>query len=533
MSEKRAASMLEGKKLADRYVIEERVGSGGMAWLYRALDTETDAHVAIKILYEHMASQDKVRQRFEREASIQSQIEHPNVVRVLQMLEEDCVLGLVMEWMEGGDLQAYLERNPGPLPQEQVHQIFHDIVLGVQAAHEQDIVHRDLKPPNILLDKKTWPATARVTDFGIAKVLEVSNLTHTGSTMGTPLYIAPEQMLDSKTADQRADIYSLGVLLYRMCSGTLPFHDASSLLFKLMHEPPPPLLHLNEPSHNVLMRCLEKNPALRWNTCQELLQAFDKALDNAPLYNGLEPTDLALHHANEEKKHTQSLISPLSSPYASQPYMALQSSGNKHVLPTPVTTGGDNNKERISTAPTLDMKPFDAQELSAQSSSVSSEISTPSQSNAPAPLSSTSSAALPPPGARKTSLFAQPFQDTRDRLNAELPKPRYLLRLMVFLFLFSATSTGGLWYTYREQLWKDPQGTLTTAYVALSERALSFFPKQQPPPVIKRSLPKLPPAQATPAIDQEGWYRELPAPPTSMPTLSQSPPEWGKQSTAW
>lgn len=601
MSEKLLVSQLEGKKLAGRYEVEARIGSGGMAWLYRARDLESGQLVAVKILYEHMANQEKVRQRFEREAEIQSKIDHPHVVRVLRMLEEDCLIGLVMEWMAGGDLQAYLEKRPGPLPAEQIHTIFREILLGVQAAHRYDIVHRDLKPPNILLDRPVWPCKARVTDFGIAKVLEASSMTHTGSTMGTPLYIAPEQMLDSKTADQRADIYSLGVLLYRMSSGQLPFSDVASLLFKLMHEPPPPLPHLSPPIHAVLMRCLEKNPDLRWPNCQALLDAFEDALAKAPLYNDLDTTDL-FANANRTALGEPSLEPPVSSPYA-----------GLDPLPTPTTpptavAPSRAEKEKISHAMTLDMpipsplstpslSPLSTPSFSPPSSphplaaylssshrsappqsspctpSPSLDSSDPSASNrlslptspsgdallAPPSLtpsaisdslhpSSSSSGALRPvsprrsesarvqssalsgtiqplpPGSRKTSIFAVPFADDRERLQQQLPrKPRRALRALGAFLLLLVTITAGLWYNYREKLWHDPQGTLTTAYIALSERTASLFAKstsktEQP------SLPAedLPPARSKPPVDAEGWYRDLPSEPASAASAQTS-----------
>ncbi len=555
MSEKLSVSQLEGKKLAGRYEVEARIGSGGMAWLYRARDTENGQLVAIKILYEHMANQDKVRQRFEREADIQSKIDHPHVVRVLRMLEEECLIGLVMEWMAGGDLQAYLEKRPGPLPAEQVHSLFREILLGVQAAHQHEIVHRDLKPPNILLDQIEWPCKARVTDFGIAKVLEASSMTHTGSTMGTPLYIAPEQMLDSKTADRRADIYSLGVLLYRMCSGQLPFSDVTSLLFKLMHEPPPPLPHLSQPAHAVLMRCLEKNPDLRWSTCQALLDAFEEALSQAPLYQDFETTDL-LAKANAQNAADPSLVPPISSPYASL-----------SPLPTPITTlsslqsdGLGAEKEKISHALTLDMpipSPISESSLSSPSSPhpLAAYLSSSSQRSAMAPPSSSANAPAPPkharpepsnlsvsspnndpsavsgaahksnelsgnaqhplpPGARKTSLFAVPFADDRKRLQSTLPhKPRRAARAVVALLLLLITMTAGLWYNYREKLWQDPQGTLTTAYIALSERTISLFAKPTNATHEPLTIPAdtLAPASAKPPVDEEGWYRDLPS----------------------
>ncbi len=609
MSEKLSVSQLEGKKLAGRYEVEARIGSGGMAWLYRARDLESGQLVAIKILYEHMANQEKVRQRFEREAEIQSKIDHPHVVRVLRMLEEDCLIGLVMEWMAGGDLQAYLDKRPGPLPAEQIHTIFREILLGVQAAHQYDIVHRDLKPPNILLDRPVWPCKARVTDFGIAKVLEASSMTHTGSTMGTPLYIAPEQMLDSKTADQRADIYSLGVLLYRMCSGQLPFSDVTSLLFKLMHEPPPPLPHLSPPIHSVLMRCLEKNPDLRWSNCQALLDAFEDALAKAPLYNDLDTTDL-LAKAHRTALSEPSLEPPISSPYASfEP------------LPTPTTTPPSSaapsraEKDKISHAMTLDMPipsplstpshsplstpPSSPHPLAAylssshrsapaQSSprtaspsldsserSASKRLSLPTSSSsdamlapislAPSPISDSPRSSSPssgtlqpvlhsdsdsprtpssplsgaiqplPPGARKTSIFAVPFAEDRERLQKELPrKPRRALRTLgAFLLVFVAT-TVGLWYNYREKLWHDPQGTLTTAYIALSERTASLFAKSTTSKTEQPSLPAedLPPARSKPPVDAEGWYRDLPSgsasavsPQTSL-DLPHEPASW-------
>ena len=224
----------------DSYIIESRLGQGGMGVVYRAIDKELGRSVAIKVLHPHLLRHENLKQRFRREARMHAKVMHPNIVTLLSLFEDDTHMALIMELIDGEDLKAYLKNNPD-LPLEKKLSIAIDVLTGLEAAHDFDMVHRDLKPANVLVSTK---GEVKLLDFGLAKPEHgEDDLTQSGATVGSFRYMAPEQILN-KPIDARTDLYAFGILLFYMTIGRLPF-DASSnggefeIMEKQVREPAP------------------------------------------------------------------------------------------------------------------------------------------------------------------------------------------------------------------------------------------------------------------------------------------------------
>lgn len=220
-----------GERVDGRFEVEERVGSGGMAEVYRVRHLSLGSVHALKVL---SLPHPGLRERFLREGRIQAQIRHPNVVAVTDVIEHRGRLGLLMEYVDHVSLQQLLDLQ-GALPLEESLQIFARILSGVEAAHASGVLHRDLKPANILLARSAQGLVPKITDFGIAKVVlegMPAGATRDGSMMGTPGYMAPEQVRNAKDVDRRADVFALGAILYTMLAGRPPFDLDSPDLFE-------------------------------------------------------------------------------------------------------------------------------------------------------------------------------------------------------------------------------------------------------------------------------------------------------------
>ncbi len=273
----------------DRYKILERVGTGGMARVYRAVDTALDRDVAVKVLHEYLADDDTFRARFEREAKFLANFHHPNVVQIYDYatLEQGkshfCYI--VMTYLPGQSLEDVMNENRDKerlMPQAQVLQIVQGIAAALDYAHSMGMVHRDVKPANILFDATRQ---AVLTDFGIARMVESSTLTQENVAVGTPAYMSPEQAA-GEDVDNRTDIYALGVILYELLAGKPPFGDDAgiSVLLKHMSEPVPALTthkHIENPYLDaVVQKALAKRPEDRYQTAPELADDLEKALAN-------------------------------------------------------------------------------------------------------------------------------------------------------------------------------------------------------------------------------------------------------------
>ena len=265
-----------GKILAGRYKVYDEVGSGGLATVYLARNVQTNQIVAVKVLHAHTAADADTRARFEREASLVSQLNDPHVVRVLEFGQEDQKPFLVMEFVEGITLKAFIKA-AGRLSVEQTLYMARQIAEGLSAVHRRGIVHRDIKPQNVMIRPD---GLAKVMDFGIAKSVDASTLTGTGLMVGTPYYIAPEQARGERV-DERADLYSLGVVMYEMLTGQLLFSGDSpiTVLMKHLNDPVPAdwaqRHNIPQPLADLVNRCLAKKPAERFQNAQQLTVAID------------------------------------------------------------------------------------------------------------------------------------------------------------------------------------------------------------------------------------------------------------------
>ncbi len=275
-----------GAVFAGRYEIIEELGAGGMGRVYRARDTKLDEEVALKLIKPEIAAEPTTVERFRTEIKIARRITHKNVCRVYDLHEEDRRLFLSMEYVPGEDLKS-LVRRKGRLSVEEAVSIVKQVCEGLTEAHRLGVVHRDLKPQNIMI---TEGGRAKVMDFGIARFVEASGLTVTGVMIGTPDYMSPEQA-GGRDADQRSDLYAVGVILFEMVTGDVPFHGdtAFSVALKQRSEAPPDPGRLNpaipESLRQLILACMEKDREKRYQTSEELLSDIRKIEEGLPVGN--------------------------------------------------------------------------------------------------------------------------------------------------------------------------------------------------------------------------------------------------------
>lgn len=278
------ASDLRGRRIAG-YVVEDEIGRGGMAVVYRAHDVRLDRTVALKLLAPELARNDTFRQRFAHESKVAAAIDHPHIVPVFEAGETDGLLYIAMRYVPGQDLRAMLDRT-GPLPVEAAARIAGQVASALDAAHDHDLVHRDVKPGNILVAGGTdseHPEHVYLTDFGLTKKsLSLTGFTSVGQFVGTLDYVAPEQIA-GKPVDGRCDVYSLGCVVYEMLAGGPPFQrdDDMALLWAHQYDPPPEVSSRRDglPAgvDEVLARALAKLPEDRWESCLEFTGALRRA----------------------------------------------------------------------------------------------------------------------------------------------------------------------------------------------------------------------------------------------------------------
>ncbi|HUX77970.1 MAG TPA: protein kinase [Anaerolineae bacterium] len=288
-------STLVGKTLG-KYRVVEHSGSGGMAEVYKAYHPGLDCYVAIKVLHSFLATEEDFLTRFQREARVVATFRHPNIVQVYDFdcdVESDCYY-MVMEFIDGSSLKTRLEemgREDQVIPLDEAIRIILAVATALEYAHQHGMVHRDIKPANIMF---TEDGQVILTDFGIARMVNTVTLTASGAMVGTPAYMAPEQ--GSRTGDERADIYSLGVVLYQLATGTLPFEADTPLgiILKHINAPltPPTAIDPDLPPsiEAVIMRALVKDPDHRYQTAREFATDLEKCLAGEPV----EPVPLEL-----------------------------------------------------------------------------------------------------------------------------------------------------------------------------------------------------------------------------------------------
>jgi serine/threonine-protein kinase len=275
----------ENTLVDSRYLILRRIGSGGMADVYCAEDTHLGRQVALKVLHRRFAQDQEFVERFRREASAAAGLQHPNVVGVFDRGKHDGTYYIAMEHLPGRTLKEIVTAE-APLPQEQVVDLGVQILQAAGFAHRHGVIHRDFKPHNVILDDR---GGAKVTDFGIARA-GASEMTETGSIMGTAQYLSPEQA-QGHAVTATSDLYSIGVMLYEMLAGRLPFEGDSAVAVALKHlsEPPVPISQfrpdINPALESVVMAALAKDPTHRWQSAEDFadaLQAAGAQLEHGP-----------------------------------------------------------------------------------------------------------------------------------------------------------------------------------------------------------------------------------------------------------
>lgn len=276
--------IMKGQKINDRYQIIKTIGEGGMANVYLAYDTILDRNVAVKVLRGDLATDEKFVRRFQREALSASSLSHPNIVEVYDVGEDNGLYYIVMEYIEGKHLKQLLKKR-GSLTVREVVDIMMQITDGMSAAHDSYIIHRDIKPQNIMILEN---GLIKITDFGIAMALNATQLTQTNSVMGSVHYLPPEQAC-GKTATIQSDVYSMGILMYELLTGSVPFKGDNAVEIALKHikESIPYVTDINDsiPTSvaNIVKRATAKNLKNRYQDAREMHEDLKTCLDESRL----------------------------------------------------------------------------------------------------------------------------------------------------------------------------------------------------------------------------------------------------------
>ena len=274
--------IMKGQKISDRYQIIKSIGEGGMANVYLAYDTILDRNVAVKLLRGDLASDEKFVHRFQREALSASSLNHPNIVEVYDVGEDNGEYYIVMEYIEGKHLKDLIKRR-GKLTSSEVIDIMLQITDGMSVAHNSYIIHRDIKPQNIMILEN---GLVKITDFGIAMAMNATQLTQTNSVMGSVHYIPPEQA-SGKGSSLQSDIYSMGIVMYELLTGKLPYKGDNAVEIALKHlkEPMPnikdELPNLPTSIENIILRATAKNPKNRYADAKEMHEDLKTCMSDA------------------------------------------------------------------------------------------------------------------------------------------------------------------------------------------------------------------------------------------------------------
>jgi serine/threonine protein kinase len=270
--------------LENRYQILGELGRGGMGIVYQAYDKQLKEQVAIKLLSPLLSTDQEALERLTREVSLARRVTHPNVIRIHDLSEVNGLHYVSMEYFSGVNLKEHLKQR-GPLSIMHAYQLLAQICDGLEAAHSQGVIHRDLKAQNIMVAAS---GQCKIIDFGLARSVHLEGMTATGLIMGTPEYMAPEQV-SGKHVDERADIYALGVILFEMLTGRVPFTGDSAINvgFQQLKDPPPLPRSINpqipEEVERIILKALEKDPIRRYRTVSELRKNFESAAGSMPV----------------------------------------------------------------------------------------------------------------------------------------------------------------------------------------------------------------------------------------------------------
>jgi serine/threonine-protein kinase len=307
---------LIGATLSDRYVIERCVGEGGMGRVYRARHSKLDRLFALKVLYGDLAASAKMRSRFEREARTASQLEHPRLISVIDFdITEGGLLYLAMSYVEGREMALVIE-DEAPLETGRTLRLVRQLCEGLAYAHDQGMVHRDFKGQNVLVSGTGAQERVHILDFGLAFMREgpeSSRMTTQGVVMGTPAYMSPEQAMN-QTLDHRTDLFSLGVLLYEMLAGTLPFEGTPVEVARqnMAADPPPisrrvPGLVVDAALERIAFRLMEKLPQDRFQSAHEVIAALDALVASGALTRSMPMDALSPRNAIDTAGITQDI----------------------------------------------------------------------------------------------------------------------------------------------------------------------------------------------------------------------------------
>ncbi len=273
--------IVKGQKISDRYQIIKSIGEGGMANVYLAYDTILDRNVAVKILRGDLASDEKFVRRFQREALAASSLYNQNIVEVYDVGEDNGMYYIVMEYIDGKHLKTLLKKR-GKLTVSEAIDIMMQIASGLSVAHDQYLIHRDIKPQNIMILEN---GLVKITDFGIAMAMNSTQLTQTNSVMGSVHYLPPEQA-SGKGASLQSDIYSMGILMYELLTGKLPYHGDNAVEIALKHlkEPLPSIREelptIPQSVENIIIKATAKNPKNRYADAKEMYEDLKTCLDD-------------------------------------------------------------------------------------------------------------------------------------------------------------------------------------------------------------------------------------------------------------
>ncbi|MEH7274535.1 Stk1 family PASTA domain-containing Ser/Thr kinase [Neobacillus vireti] len=272
--------MLIGKRLSGRYKILEMIGGGGMANVYLAHDMILDRDVAVKMLRLDFANDEEFIRRFRREAQSATSLAHPNIVNIYDVGEENDLYFIVMEYVEGQTLKQYIQQH-SPLQVEKTIEIMKQLTSAISHAHQNHIIHRDIKPQNILVDRFS---NVKITDFGIAMALSATSITQTNSVLGSVHYLSPEQARGGM-ANSKSDVYSLGIVMFELLTGRLPFSGESAVSIALKHlQSETPSVRRWNPNipqsvENIVLKATAKDSFHRYNSVEEMELDLRSALD--------------------------------------------------------------------------------------------------------------------------------------------------------------------------------------------------------------------------------------------------------------
>lgn len=335
---KSGGTLIPGTILKSTYEIIRLIGEGGAGAVYEGRHVTLGNPIAVKVLFGNLARVKQIRERFVEEGRIQANLKHDNIVRVTDTVDEAGLVAIVMEFIQGETLHSFIQRNISPVAPEKGVAMILRLLSGLGLAHKNGIVHRDVKPGNIMLASSENGVIPKVCDFGIAKVVSEKRWTATGTKMGTLHYMAPEQLQDARTVDQRADLYSLGITLYELLTRRLPFEsDNTYALMKAHLEVNPPSMRGFRPSlsaelDQVVLKVLNKSPDDRYPSCED----FSEALTSVPGLEALKQ-DLLVPFVTGYPLPSKRAVGPSKGPFeVTTPFGDLPSfSVHKHVSPPP------------------------------------------------------------------------------------------------------------------------------------------------------------------------------------------------------